>query len=65
MICPHCDKHTPDPGPTRRDYRKELWIGVATAVAGAVNATDARVPGTWANAALSLYDATFKEKQCP
>lgn len=46
-----------------RDYRKELWISIATAVARAESAKDKTVPGAWADAALKMYDSTFREKK--
>jgi hypothetical protein len=45
----------------QRDYRKELWIGVAVAVARAENARSKAVPGQWANEALAEFDKQFKE----
>jgi hypothetical protein len=45
----------------RRDYRKELWIGVAVAVARAENARSKTVPAQWANEALAEFDRQFKE----
>ena len=43
----------------QRDYRKELWLGVATAVARSEGARDRAAPGAWANCALADFDKTF------
>ena len=43
----------------QRDYRKELWLGVATAVARSEGARDRVAPGEWADRALADFDATF------
>jgi len=47
------------PHKTMQDYRMELWIGVATAVAGAVSCTKKEVPGAWADVVLTDFDAKF------
>jgi hypothetical protein len=46
-----------------RDYRKELWIGVAVAVARSEAARSSDTPAAWANKALSAYNLTFKEEK--
>jgi len=43
-----------------RDYRRELWIGVAIGVASAINSSSKESPGKWADEALKDYDVTFK-----
>jgi hypothetical protein len=45
-----------------RDYRKELWVGVAIAVAGCGNTKNDRSPGEWADTTLAYFDKTFGEK---
>lgn len=49
----------PTPKIEVRDYRKELWIKVAVAMARAENTRDNTAPGRWANQALSDYDKQF------
>jgi hypothetical protein len=44
-----------------RDYRKELWVQIAVAVARAENCRDKRIPAAWADQALADFDKTFKE----
>jgi hypothetical protein len=44
----------------QRDYRKELWVGVAIAVARAENTRDSDKPAKWANNALAEFDKAFK-----
>lgn len=43
----------------QRDYRKELWIGVAIAVARSDSTTSEFSPGNFANTALAKFDAQF------
>lgn len=43
----------------QRDYRKELWLDVATAVARSDGARDRAAPGEWADRALANFDKTF------
>lgn len=43
----------------QRDYRKELWLDVATAVARSDGARDRAAPGKWADRALANFDKTF------
>ena len=43
----------------QRDYRKELWLDVATAVARSEAARDRAAPGAWADRALADFDKTF------
>jgi hypothetical protein len=43
-----------------RDYRKELWIQVAVAVARAENTIGRDIAGKYADAALADFDRTFK-----
>lgn len=45
-----------------RDYRKELWVGIAIAVARAENCKSASVPSIWANVALANFDNVFDAK---
>ena len=40
-----------------RDYRKELWIDVATATAA--HATQGFQPASWADETLKAFDTTF------
>lgn len=47
----------------QRDYRKELWLGVATAVARSEGARDRAAPGAWADRALADFDATFPQEK--
>lgn len=42
-----------------RDYRKELWIGVAERVAGSDATTNMAAPAKWANETLAAFDKTF------
>lgn len=43
-----------------RDYRKELWIGVAVAVVGAkVSVGAGESAESWANSALEAFDKAF------
>lgn len=46
----------------QRDYRKELWIGVATAVAGCDVTTELGAPAYWASHALAEFDKTFPKE---
>lgn len=43
--------------------RKELWIKVAVAVAGASNASYVSSMTSWADEALKEFDKRFKEKK--
>lgn len=43
-----------------RDYRKELWIKVASEVAGSFGANKPFIPAAWANAALDEFDKRFE-----
>lgn len=43
----------------QRDYRKELWVGVATAVVRSDSTTSKYAPGDFADAALAKFDARF------
>ena len=43
----------------QRDYRKELWLDVATAVARSDGARDRAAPGELADRALANFDKTF------
>jgi hypothetical protein len=45
-----------------RDYRKELWIKIATATAGASNCTKIEAPITWADKALAAFDERFPQR---
>lgn len=47
------------PGQPARDYRKELWIGVACAIASCENTMDGTAPSYWADQALANFDKTF------
>jgi len=42
-----------------RDYRRELWIGVAIATVGSDNCTKPTSAELFADAALAAYDARF------
>lgn len=44
-----------------RDYRKELWIGVAAGVSAASNSTNPDTPVKWADKALKAFDERFPE----
>lgn len=46
----------------QRDYRKELWIGVATAVANGPNAVRNGVAFDRANEALAAFDKIFPKE---
>ena len=46
----------------QRDYRKELWIGVATAVANGLNAVRNGVAFDRANEALAAFDKIFPKE---
>lgn len=46
----------------QRDYRKELWIGVATAVSGCDVTTEVQAPGHWANRTLAEFDKIFPKE---
>ena len=46
----------------QRDYRKELWIGVATAVSGCDVTTEIQAPGHWANRTLAEFDKIFPKE---
>ncbi len=49
---------------TNKDYRKELWIAVATAVARNDKMyCDFAAPGPTADATLDFFDLTFKEDE--
>lgn len=39
--------------------RRQLWIGIAIAVAGAESAIGTEVPQRWADTALRAYDQRF------
>ena len=43
----------------QRDYRKELWLDVATAVARSGATTSIVDPAIWANRTLAEFDKTF------
>lgn len=45
-----------------RDYRRELWIGIAAAVARSDNCTRPESMVTFADHALAAFDARFGEK---
>lgn len=47
------------------DHRKELWVGVAIAVARAESAREADRPGKWADVALAAFDKTFPKGTTP
>jgi len=49
------------PASAARDYRKELWLGVATATASANDCKHLNTPVVFANWALEAFDKTFKE----
>jgi hypothetical protein len=44
---------------THEQLRKELWIGIAVAVARSENAREATVPTSWATTALKTFDEVF------
>lgn len=44
-----------------RDYRKELWIGVAIAYANSSNSTHIQYMAKWADHALAEYDKRFDD----
>ena len=44
---------------THEQLRKELWIGVAVAVARAENARSNSAPAHWANESLKAFDKAF------
>jgi hypothetical protein len=44
----------------REDYRKELWVRVAVAVAQASNSTTRYMMEKWADHALAEFDKRFK-----
>ena len=44
------------------DRRRQLWIGVAVAVARAESAKDPKSVVSWANVALAGFDANFKQE---
>ena len=46
----------------QRDYRKELWIGVATAVANGLNAFRNGIAFDRANEALAAFDKVFPKE---
>ena len=46
----------------QRDYRKELWIGVATAVSGCDVTTELGAPAYWASHTLAEFDKTFPKE---
>lgn len=48
--------------PLQRDYRKELWIGVATAVANGLNAFRNGIAFDRANEALAAFDKVFPKE---
>ena len=50
-----------EPKGDKRDYRKELWIGVAISVAGASNCNNSSSPASWANSVLAAFDRQFKD----
>ncbi len=50
-----------EPKGDKRDYRKELWIGVAISVAGASNCNNSSSPASWANTVLAAFDRQFKD----
>ena len=43
----------------QRDYRKELWVGVAIAVARSDSTTSKYASGDFADTALAKFDAQF------
>lgn len=47
------------PLPLPRDYRRELWLGVAIGLAAAFNSSNPESPGKWADTVLKAYDKTF------
>jgi hypothetical protein len=49
----------PLPPVPSKNYQKELWIAVATAVARAEGSRDANVPAVWANKTLDAFNARF------
>lgn len=44
-----------------QSIRKELWVGVAIAVAQSSNAVESRSCWTWADRVLAEFDNRFKE----
>lgn len=42
-----------------KDYRKELWIAIATNVARAEDCKNIERPGQWADKTLAAFDRTF------
>ena len=46
----------------QRDYRKELWIGVATVVANGLNAVRNGIAFDRANEALAAFDKVFPKE---
>ena len=47
--------------PPTRDYRKELWVGVAIAIASSANAVNSSSMISWADRAVAEFDRRFKE----
>ena len=45
----------------QRDYRKELWIDVATATAA--HATQGFQPASWADETLKAFDTAFPQEK--
>lgn len=43
----------------KNDYRKQLWIAVASTICSAENCRTNDVPGNWANRVLKDFDKTF------
>lgn len=46
----------------QRDYRKELWIGMATSVANGLNAVRNGIAFDRANEALAAFDKVFPKE---
>lgn len=44
-----------------KDYRKEIWIGVAISVAGSSNCNNPGSPASWANVVLDAFDRRFND----
>jgi hypothetical protein len=55
----HTTVHVDAQHKTHEQLRKELWIGIAVAVARAENARSSTVPASWANEALKEFDKKF------
>lgn len=46
-----------------RDYRKELWIAIAAAVASANNAIHKQTMISWADYAVAEFDKRFPQEE--